>query len=77
MYAWLFAVDEHGRVGRRYIERHQRPFKPLHEDQSRVTGYLFRLDPGTGDVVPGKPFPVTEERLESWQDAGILVDPNG
>lgn len=76
MYVWMFAVDEHGRVGQRRFKSGSRPFLPLGEDTGRTAGYLFKVDPLWGEVMPDKPLPVTETRLEAWLDAGILVDPN-
>lgn len=79
-YCWLFSVDPHGSVGRRYINANNSPFEPIEDDETATIGYLCKLNPWTGEVKYADSislFPVTEARLEAWQDAGILVDPSG
>jgi len=78
-YCWLFSVDEHGMVGRRYINANHSPFVYLEDEGSPIAGYLCKLNPWTGEVKYAdstSPCPITEARLDAWQDEGILVDPH-
>ncbi len=79
-YCWLFSVDQHGQVGRRYINADNSPFGTVDEEDSPFAGFLMKIDPWNGHVKyaqGGSPNPITQARLDSWLDAGILVDPNG
>lgn len=78
-YCWLFSVDQHGQVGRRYINADNSPFGPVDEEDSPQVGYLMKIDPWNGHVKyaeGGSPCPVTQARLDAWIEAEILVDPN-
>ncbi len=77
-HAWLFSVDPAGRIGRRYVTAD--PFVELDEQGSPIVGYLRFLDLETGEIEDpdGQTvFLVTEARLETWLETGILVDPSG
>jgi len=77
-HAWLFSVDPSGRIGRRYVTSD--PFRHIEEQGSPVVGYMRFLDLETGEIEDPEgqtAFLVTEARLKSWIEAGILVDPNG
>lgn len=79
-YAWLFSVDEHGVIGRRYISADNDPFCAIEgESPSVVAGYICKVNPRTGEVKYGEggnPMAVSQDRLDSWIESDILVDPS-